>query len=69
MGSAQQDPIAQIQGDISKLRVEANESLEKERARLAEVVKDIRTVQIPALKDRELTMLAKIDEVRPTEFL
>ena len=65
--SAQQDRIAQIQGDISKLRVEANESLEKERARLAEVVKDIRTVQIPALKDRELTMLAKIDEVRQTE--
>tara|TARA_B100000085_G_scaffold285102_1_gene319996 strand:- start:1858 stop:3927 length:2070 start_codon:yes stop_codon:yes gene_type:complete len=65
--SAQQDRIAQIQGDISKLRVEANETLEKERARLAEVVKDIRTVQIPALKDRELTMLAKIDEVRQTE--
>ena len=65
--SAQQDRIAQIQGDISKLRVEANESLEKERARLADVVKDIRTVQIPALKDRELTMLAKIDEVRQTE--
>ena len=34
---------------------------------LADVVKDIRTVQIPALKARELTMLAKIDEVRQTE--
>ena len=65
--SAQQDRIAQIQGDISKLRVEANESLEKERARLAEVVKDIRTVQIPALKERELVMLGKIDDVRKTE--
>jgi len=65
--SAQQDRIAQIQGDISKLRVEANESLEKERARLADVVKDIRTVQIPALKERELVMLGKIDDVRKTE--
>ena len=65
--SAQQERISQIQGDISKLRVEANEALEKERARLAEVVKDIRTVQIPALKERELVMLSKIDDVRKTE--
>ncbi len=65
--SAQQERISQIQGDISKLRVEANEALEKERTRLAEVVKDIRTVQIPALKERELVMLGKIDEVRKTE--
>ncbi|MGY8868376.1 MAG: hypothetical protein ACKVJK_22450, partial [Methylophagaceae bacterium] len=35
--------------------------------RLAGVVKDIRTVQIPALKARELTMLDKINEVRQTE--
>ena len=65
--SAQQERISQIQGDISKLRVEANEALEKERSRLAEVVKDIRTVQIPALKERELVMLGKIDDVRKTE--
>tara|TARA_B100001057_G_scaffold243013_1_gene243331 strand:+ start:3793 stop:5862 length:2070 start_codon:yes stop_codon:yes gene_type:complete len=65
--SAQQERISQIQGDISKLRVDANETVEKERVRLAEVVKDIRTVQIPALKERELTMLGKIDEVRKTE--
>ena len=38
-----------------------------ERFRLGNVVKDIRTVQIPALKERELTMLAKIDDVRQTE--
>ena len=65
--SAQQERISQIQGDISKLRVDANETLEKERVRLAEVVKDIRTVQIPALKERELVMLSKIDDVRKTE--
>jgi len=34
---------------------------------LTAIVNDIRTVQIPALKDRELVMLEKIDEVRQTE--
>jgi len=65
--SAQQDRIAQIQSDISQLRKDATSTIDAERTRLAEVVKDIRTVQIPALKDRELTMLGKIDEVRQTE--
>ena len=65
--SAQQDRITQIQGEISQLRKDATTTVDKERERLAEVVKNIRTVQIPALKDRELTMLAKIDEVRQTE--
>ena len=41
--------------------------MDAERVRLASVVSDIRTVQIPALKERELTMLGKIDEVRQTE--
>jgi hypothetical protein len=65
--SAQRDRIEQIQGDVSKLRSGATTTVDKERIRLADVVKDIRTVQIPALKDRELTMLGKIDEVRQTE--
>ena len=65
--SAQQDRIAQIQGDISKLRTGATSTVDKERVRLSEVVKDIRDKQIPALKERELTMLGKIDEVRQTE--
>jgi len=65
--AAQQDRIAQIQGEISQLRKDATTSVDNERKRLAEVIKDIRTVQIPALKDRELTMLGKIDEVRQTE--
>ena len=38
-----------------------------ERFRLGNVIKDIRTVQIPALKERELVMLGKIDDVRQTE--
>ena len=50
-----------------QLRKDATTTVEKERERLAGVVKDIREKQIPALKDRELTMLGKIDEVRATE--
>lgn len=64
---AQRDRITQIQTEISQLRVDATATVDAERIRLADVVKDIRTVQIPALKERELVMLGKIDEVRQTE--
>ena len=56
-----------IQEQISILRAEAKSTLDEERTRLSSIVKDIRQVQIPALKDRELKMLEKIDEVRATE--
>src|SRR5210317_147914 len=65
--SGQRERISQLQSDISELRQNATNEVNAERDRLADVVKDIRTVQIPALKDRELQMLAKIDEVRQTE--
>ena len=64
---AQRDRITQIQSEVSQLRVDATTTVDAERTRLADVVKDIRTVQIPALKERELVMLGKIDEVRQTE--
>jgi hypothetical protein len=64
---AQRDRITQIQTEVSQLRVDATTTVDAERVRLADVVKDIRTVQIPALKDRELIMLGKIDGVRQTE--
>jgi chromosome segregation ATPase len=64
---AQQDRITQIQGEVAQVRKDATSTVDAERVRLADVVKDIRTVQIPALKERELTMLGKIDEVRQTE--
>ena len=64
---AQRDRITQIQSEVSQLRVDATTTVDAERTRLADVVKDIRTVQIPALKERELTMLGKINEVRQTE--
>ena len=63
----QRDRITQIQGEVAQVRKNATSTVDAERARLADVVKDIRTVQIPALKERELTMLGKIDEVRQTE--
>jgi len=65
--AAQRERITQIQGEVSQLRVSATSTVDSERERLAGIVKDIRTSQIPALKDRELTMLGKIDEVRQTE--
>jgi outer membrane murein-binding lipoprotein Lpp len=63
----QRDRITQIQGEVAQVRKDATSTVDAERVRLAEVVKDIRTVQIPALKERELVMLGKIDEVRQTE--
>ena len=63
----QRDRITQIQGEVAQVRKDATSTVDSERLRLAEVVKDIRTVQIPALKERELVMLGKIDEVRQTE--
>ena len=63
----QKEVINGIQKEISRLRDEAKETVNAERERLASIVKDIRQTQIPALKDRELTMLSKIDNVRATE--
>ena len=65
--SGQRDRITQIQGEVAQVRKDATTIVDQERTRLAGVVSDIRTAQIPALKERELTMLAKIDEVRQTE--
>ena len=63
----QRDRITQIQGEVAQVRKDATSTVDAERTRLADVVKDIRTVQIPALKERELVMLGKIDEVRQSE--
>ena len=65
--AAQRDRIGQIQGEVAQVRKDAVTTVDAERERLAQVVKDIRTTQIPALKERELTMLGKIDEVRQSE--
>ena len=63
----QKERISELQEQISQLRIEAKTTVDSERTRLSNIVSDIRNVQIPALKDREVQMLAKIDEVRATE--
>ena len=56
-----------INDEISQLRAESKTTVDEERTRLSGVVKDIRSNQIPALKDREVQMLEKIDTVRSAE--
>ena len=63
----QKERISELQEQISQLRIEAKTTVDDERNRLSAIVNDIRNVQIPTLKDREVKMLAKIDEVRATE--
>jgi uncharacterized protein YdcH (DUF465 family) len=63
----QRSRIAQIQGEVAQVRRDANSEVSAERERLAGVVADIRERQIPALKQRELDMLNRIDEIRQTE--
>ena len=65
--SGQRDRITQIQGEVAQVRRDAQGEVNSERERLAGVVSDIRQVQIPRVKERELTMLAKIEEVRAEE--
>lgn len=64
---AQRARITQVQLEVSALRQSATATVDAERVRLASVVKDIRTTQMPALKKREVTMLDKINEVRQLE--
>lgn len=64
---AQRDRITQIQGEVAQVRKDANTEVVAERDRLSGVVADIREQQIPSLKQRELDMLNRIDEIRQTE--
>ncbi len=63
----QKERISELQNQIAEIRLQAKSTVDEERTRLSGVVKDIREKQIPALKDREMQMLDKIDEVRATE--
>jgi hypothetical protein len=63
----QKERISELQEQISQLRIEAKTTVDNERTRLSTIVSDIRNVQIPALKDREVQMLTKIENVRATE--
>tara|TARA_B100001778_G_scaffold102966_1_gene84055 strand:+ start:978 stop:2921 length:1944 start_codon:yes stop_codon:yes gene_type:complete len=63
----QKERISELQNQIAEIRIEAKTTVDSERTRLGSIVNDIREKQIPALKDREIQMLAKIDTVRATE--
>ena len=63
----QKERISELQNQIAQIRIEAKTTVDNERTRLGSIVNDIREKQIPALKDREIQMLAKIDTVRATE--
>ena len=63
----QKERISELQNQIAQIRIEAKTTVDSERTRLGSIVNDIREKQIPALKDREIQMLAKIDTVRATE--
>lgn len=59
--------INNLNNQVSVLREEAQKTVQMERFRIGNLIKGIKNEEIPALKERELTMLAKIDEVRQTE--
>ncbi len=59
--------INTLNTQISSLREDAQRTVQMERFRIGNLIKGIKETEIPALKERELTMLAKIDEVRQTE--
>ena len=59
--------VTDLNAQVATIRKDATTTVNNERTRLASVVKDIREIQIPALKERELVVLGKIDKVRNTE--
>jgi len=59
--------VNDLNAQVATIRKDATSIVNLERTRLASVVKDIREVQIPALKQRELQVLSTIDNVRATE--
>jgi len=62
-----QSKIAQASSTITQLRKEFEDGVRNERSRITGLINDIQNVQIPALKTRELEVLATIDNVRSTE--
>lgn len=63
----QKESINNLNQQVSSLRENAKVTVDNERTRLTEIVRDIKTVQIPAVKQRQLQVLATIDQVRAKE--
>ena len=63
----QRAQIQDLNSKIAQLQQQAIDTVDTERSRLSAIVSDIRNNQIPALKQREVEMLAKIEDVRAAE--
>ena len=59
--------IAELQGQVAQLRATAQSTVDAERTRLTNLVANIRNEQTQAVKNRQLEVLATIDQVRNTE--
>ena len=63
----QKEVVNGLNDQISQLRSDAKATVDSERNRLSDIVNDIRNARLPAVKQREVNMLAKIESVRSTE--
>ena len=63
----QRAQIQDLNAKIAQLQQQAIDTVKTERSRLSAIINDIRNNQIPALKQREVEMLAKIEDVRAAE--
>jgi hypothetical protein len=61
---AQQARIAQLQAQEVELRTRAQDTADKERARLTELVKDLRGAQTERVNERKQALLDTIDRIR-----
>ncbi len=59
--------IGELQAQVAQLRATAQSTVDAERTRLTNLVSNIRNAQTQAVKDRQLEVLATIDQVRNTE--
>lgn len=65
--NSQKEVISTLNQQVSNLRDNAKTTVDEERQRLTAIVSDIKNVQIPSVKERQLQVLATIDEVRASE--
>ena len=63
----QKEIVNGLNDQVATIRNESKATVDAERTRLSDIVNNIRTVQIPSVKTRELEILKTIDEVRQKE--
>jgi hypothetical protein len=63
----QQQRISQLRNQLTEARQRETATISSERERFTELINTLKNERIPALKERQLQILATIDEVRSTE--